>query len=341
MTRNDADVDARLCALDPVRDDGRTPHDEPWARQTLTAITTDSSHQVRSPGRGVRWIRHAVPAVAVAAIVAMVAVLLINTDGGSHAPTPDRLVLLAAASATPDPAALEESARTVLARADLMGLEGVSAVRQADGLAIGLPAAADDDALNALVAPGRLVVLPYESAIVAAGLPSLDAAVRRAQSDAQAPVTGGDGSTLPDGYIVARLTGDPGVHGETPPTTFLVFRGRPAFTETDVAGAAVAPAREGPAVTLNLTDDGRTAFADLTRSLALSGRLEGRSQHVAIIVDGLLVARPAVDYAQYPGGIDPVNGVQIVVGSPSRADSIAAQLQAGPLPVDLTPVPGG
>lgn len=165
--------------------------------------------------------------------------------------------------------------------------------------------------------------------------------MRRAQAAAGAPVTGGADDAVPAGFLVARSVGEAGAHGETRPTTFLVFRGRPALTEADVAGATAGPADQNPAVTLHFTGGGRRAFAELTRSLSFTARIDERARHVAIIVDGLLIARPVMDHENYPGGIDPVNGVQVAVPTAPVARSVAAQLGAGPLAVDLVPTSGG
>jgi preprotein translocase subunit SecD len=122
-----------------------------------------------------------------------------------------------------------------------------------------------------------------------------------------------------------------------------------ALGNPDVAGARAVrdPRINEPAVALDLTSQGRTAFEALTRELAHRGQAAGlhgedpmlAAQHLAIVLDDELAAVPFIDYRHAPDGIDGSSGVQIQGGlTPDRARQIATILDTGPMPATLVPV---
>lgn len=121
--------------------------------------------------------------------------------------------------------------------------------------------------------------------------------------------------------------------------SWLVFQNNPGLTGRDVTEARSTLDTGGtnePIVTMQFTNEGRQAFADITRQLALDGSVQGELQSFAIILDGQIVSAPTIDYQQYPFGIDGRNGAQIQ-GNFSRgeADTLAKQINSGALPITL------
>lgn len=122
-----------------------------------------------------------------------------------------------------------------------------------------------------------------------------------------------------------------------------------ALGNGDVAGARATrdPAMNEPAVAVDLTAQGRTAFETLTRELAHRGQAASppgadpmlAAQHLAIVLDDEIASVPYIDYRQAPDGIDGSGGVQISGGmTPESARQIAAILNTGPMPATLVPV---
>jgi SecD/SecF fusion protein len=122
--------------------------------------------------------------------------------------------------------------------------------------------------------------------------------------------------------------------------TWFVFQNNPGLTGNDVTEARstidTGVGGNEPIVTMQFTDQGRQKFADITRQLALDGKIQGQLQSFAIILDGQIVSNPTIDYNIYPGGIDGRNGAQIQ-GNFSRgeADTLAKQINSGALPITL------
>lgn len=124
---------------------------------------------------------------------------------------------------------------------------------------------------------------------------------------------------------------------------------RAALTGTDI----VDPQQEtdelgAPNVTFTFTAQGRSAFRQVTRTIARRGRAEapgrptGRagerfSGHFALTFDGEIETRPIINFAYFPNGIDPRVGAQISGGftSVQEARDLAAILRIGSLPIEL------
>lgn len=103
-----------------------------------------------------------------------------------------------------------------------------------------------------------------------------------------------------------------------------------------------------PNVTFDFTDKGQKAFQEITRRIAQEGAARNIgpidpntspqiSGNFAIVLDGQVVSRPIIDFAQNPDGIDGRQGAQISGGfKMDEAQELAEFLQRGALPIDLT-----
>jgi SecD-like export protein len=114
------------------------------------------------------------------------------------------------------------------------------------------------------------------------------------------------------------------------------LQGDPALTNADIVGATASEdaMTSQPAVMVKLRPQGQVRFHALTRTIARRGR-GAHLQHLAIVIDGKLVAKPYIDGRQAPDGIT-ADKVQIS-GDMTRAQAkeLAAVLDSGPLPGEL------
>jgi preprotein translocase subunit SecD len=105
-----------------------------------------------------------------------------------------------------------------------------------------------------------------------------------------------------------------------------------------------------PIVILKFNEAGARRFREVTRELAMRGRMfENRGnadeevafkqfafKQFAMVVDGVLMAAPTIDFKETPEGIPAGKGVQISgIGSLEDARRLAAVLRGGELPVRL------
>jgi SecD/SecF fusion protein len=106
--------------------------------------------------------------------------------------------------------------------------------------------------------------------------------------------------------------------------------------------------REGPgqpAVVFGFSSShGQTVFERFTREIAqrgmnaqLPGVAKARAlQHYAVVLDEQVIAAPAIDYTQYPEGINATHGSQITGSfTLTSARTLADELQSGSLPIKL------
>jgi preprotein translocase subunit SecD len=116
---------------------------------------------------------------------------------------------------------------------------------------------------------------------------------------------------------------------QPPPRVFhYALRGDPALTGDDIVRDTVRAV--GPAVAVDLTADGRAAFARVTRTAA---RLGGRDQgwhHIAIVVGDEIVAFPQIDYDTYPDGFPDAPGITFAAASDADARDLVLRLRGGP-----------
>ncbi len=99
-----------------------------------------------------------------------------------------------------------------------------------------------------------------------------------------------------------------------------------------------------PIVTMEFTDKGKRAFAEVTANIAQRGSdnslpgvpsVQG-SHHFAIVLDNELVSTPYIDFEQNPEGIDGETGAQISGGfTIESAQDLSKFLKIGALPIAL------
>jgi SecD/SecF fusion protein len=152
----------------------------------------------------------------------------------------------------------------------------------------------------------------------------------------------------------------PGVN-ESPPTRtyFYLFKYQPdnkAKPIPEMTGGDLKlsgtrqdfdPSTSQPEVLLAFTGHGRKLFHQITKDEAVRGRtLYARfgqgadpnnfNQHFAIVLDKDIKSFPSIDFNEFPGGIDPVNGARITgIRSVGEAKDLALVLQTGALPVEF------
>jgi SecD/SecF fusion protein len=108
------------------------------------------------------------------------------------------------------------------------------------------------------------------------------------------------------------------------------------------------PTTGQPVVLMDFTGKGQKKFGEITRDIAIRGKLlyntvgagqgdyQNYLQHFAIVLDREIKSWPSIDFEQYPGGISGSNGAQITgLGSIGEAKDLALVLQTGALPVEF------
>jgi preprotein translocase subunit SecD len=293
-------------------------------------------------------LKRALPALVTAGAVALVAAALLLTWPAVR--TDDRPVEPAEPGAgqiyrVEPSGAAEQTAQVLRERLAAAGVAGAVTVA-GDGLTITAPPAAQE-AVTALTQPGRVGFYDWEGRVLGPGgrpAPTdpettgnpdagRGAAVTKAEAEARA-------AAVPDGRVVRAENGD----------GWFALGGAPALTDADIAGAEsmVIQATDHPIVVVELTPRGQDAFADLTRELAHRGAnlaepgsgLEA-SQHLAIVIDGRIVAVPFIDFRVAPDGIDGADGAQISGNlTEETARQMASIIDSGPLPGALTSTGG-
>ena len=164
--------------------------------------------------------------------------------------------------------------------------------------------------------------------------------------------------TVPQGVVVVQAE-PPGDDPATDidesagaPVEYFVLKDRPELTGDEIQNPEqnFDPTSNQPNVTFDFTDQGQTAFQDVTRRIALRGAESAPpnacaspdggdpySQHFAIVLDNEIVSRPIINFCENPEGIDGRNGAQISGSfTLTEAQDLAKFLQIGALPVNLT-----
>jgi len=105
-----------------------------------------------------------------------------------------------------------------------------------------------------------------------------------------------------------------------------------------------------PIVTMEFTDEGRAAFANVTKRIAQRGaevilppgasdeQRDATLQRFAIALDNEVVSLATIDYRENPEGIDGRTGAQINFGSGAKIEEVqdlAESLRIGALPIEL------
>jgi SecD/SecF fusion protein len=165
---------------------------------------------------------------------------------------------------------------------------------------------------------------------------------------------------VPQGTIVVSQSpdDDPATDDDESqgPPEYFVLRDRPELSGTDITNPEQNsdPTTNQPNVTFDFTDEGRTAFQEVTRRIAQRGLAQAPpgvtgaqadqfSDSFAIVLDtgatdaeGDVVSRPIINFAENPDGIDGRTGAQISGSfSIQEAQDLAELLRIGALPIDL------
>jgi SecD/SecF fusion protein len=138
--------------------------------------------------------------------------------------------------------------------------------------------------------------------------------------------------------------------------SFFVLHDRPALTGNDITNPEqnFDPTTNEPNVTFDFTDEGRTKFQDVTRTIAQRGaddfftatgqpastatpaQADQFSGTFAIVLDGDVESRPQINFAENPDGIDGRTGAQISGSfTVQEAQDLAETLKIGALPIKL------
>ena len=105
------------------------------------------------------------------------------------------------------------------------------------------------------------------------------------------------------------------------------------------------PNTNAPVVTMEFSDEGREAFARVTKRMPTAGRgsssrpgsdKEQAFQRFAITLDNRIVSLATIDFIQNPEGIDGRTGAQIEgIGTIEETQDLAESLRIGALPIEL------
>ena len=217
----------------------------------------------------------------------------------------------------------------------------------------------------------RLVAGPVQSR--AAAIQARDSAIKAAKAPATPGQTRIKRSTDPSKYklfaapagVIVVTCGTsavvcPGVN-ESPPTRtyYYLMKYKPgdkASPVPEMSGGDLKlsgtrqdfdPTTSQPEVLLAFTGNGRKRFHEITRAEAVRGRTayarfgqgsdpNNFNQHFAIVLDRDIKSFPSIDFNEFPGGIDPINGARITgIRSAGEAKDLALVLQTGALPVEF------
>jgi SecD/SecF fusion protein len=162
---------------------------------------------------------------------------------------------------------------------------------------------------------------------------------------------------VPRGTVVVQDTQTETSSTATPGTgSYFVLHDRPALTGNDITDPKQEfdPTTNEPNVTFSFTDEGRTKFQDVTRTIAQRGaddfftatgqpastatpsQADQFSGTFAIVLDGDVESRPQINFAENPDGIDGRTGAQISGSfTVQEAQDLAETLKIGALPIKL------
>ncbi len=139
------------------------------------------------------------------------------------------------------------------------------------------------------------------------------------------------------------------------PPGWYALKDRPALSGTDITNPEQGfdQTTNAPNVTFDFTDEGRSAFQDVTRRIAQRGansaaaagaiggvtvdQASALSGHFAVVLDNVVETRPIINFSENPDGIDGRTGAQISGGfnDITEAQDLATTLQIGALPINL------
>jgi SecD/SecF fusion protein len=157
---------------------------------------------------------------------------------------------------------------------------------------------------------------------------------------------------VPKGIVVVQK--EPQQTGADPPEQWYVLKDEPAVSGDDITDPkANFDQANQPVVTFDFTDEGREAFARVTKRIANEGlesvplelqtticndpaQADQFSQTFAIVLDNEIRSRPFVNFCENPEGIDGRTGAQISGLTADESQDLAETLKIGALPVTLS-----
>ena len=126
----------------------------------------------------------------------------------------------------------------------------------------------------------------------------------------------------------------PGVVEQPAPRVVrYAVRAAPAVTSDGIERASVRRATDSatgaPVVVVELTAEGRDAFARVTKRAARVGGRDQAWHHVAIVVGDEIVAFPEIDYDAHPDGFPDAPAIEIAAASDADARDLVQRLRGG------------
>jgi SecD/SecF fusion protein len=149
---------------------------------------------------------------------------------------------------------------------------------------------------------------------------------------------------VPPGTVVLQAA-DPSPGRQTNPNDpnaqFYVLKDHVSLFGSEITNPRQGTDQGGnPDVTFDFTSKGRTAFQELTSTIAHRGELASTlgqqlNQHFAVALDTKLLTVPSIDFKAYPDGVKTATS-DITAGlTIQSARDLATQLRLGTLPVEL------
>jgi SecD/SecF fusion protein len=156
----------------------------------------------------------------------------------------------------------------------------------------------------------------------------------------------------PGTIVVSEYPIDPqtGEFDETAEPVWFAIKDRPAVSGNEITDPeqTYEPTTNRPVVAFQFTDEGREAFAEVTRKIAERGQARAigpvtaqEAEQIAgrfvVILDNEIKTSPIINFVENPSGIDGRTGAQIGGGFNSIEDAqeLATTLQIGALPISL------
>ena len=124
----------------------------------------------------------------------------------------------------------------------------------------------------------------------------------------------------------------PGVVEQPPPRAYrYAVRAAPAVTSEHIDRSTVRRAKDTatgtPFVSVDLTAQGRQAFARLTKEVARVGGRDQGWHHLAVVVGDEIVAFPEIDFDAYPDGFPDAPGIQFFAVNDADARELVRRLR--------------
>jgi SecD/SecF fusion protein len=159
------------------------------------------------------------------------------------------------------------------------------------------------------------------------------------------PPPGSEIVRVPQGVVVVEAERAP-TAPDNAPRSYFILEDDSELDGSDIENPEqnTDPQTNLPVVTMEFTDEGRDAFATVTRRIAERGTLvvppppdiEQAFQRFAITLDNRIISLATINFRTDPEGIDGRTGAQITnIGNLQETQDLANQLRIGSLPIEL------